>query len=109
MSRRVIDTRRLCLLGLLACGKPPEPADPLVIETPNGVSIRRAGIRVAAPKPPATPVTGTTTPDELDAVNVIRYRVDTGQQPPKPARAIIVLMPGFLGGGGGFDALARAV
>ncbi len=45
------------------------------------------------------------TPAELNAMRVVRYRVD----PPRPARAIVLLMPGFLGGAGSFDPLARAV
>ncbi|MBL8955316.1 MAG: hypothetical protein JNK82_31370, partial [Myxococcaceae bacterium] len=93
---------------LSACGKA-AVVDPAIVETTNGVSIRRDLIRVAAPKPEANPMTGTATPDALDAVVVLRYRVDTAGGPPQPARAVVVLMPGFLGGAGGFDALARAV
>ena len=42
-------------------------------------------------------------------MQVVRYRVDTGKDAPKPARAILLLMPGFLGGAGSFDSLARAI
>jgi pimeloyl-ACP methyl ester carboxylesterase len=38
---------------------------------------------------------------------VVRYRVDS--DPPRPARAIAVLMPGFLGGAGSYDPMARAI
>ncbi|MDX2011663.1 MAG: alpha/beta fold hydrolase [Myxococcaceae bacterium] len=98
----------LCVACLtVACA--PVPVDPNVIETDAGVAIRRDVLRVPAPKPPPNPVTQDTTPDALDAVTVVRYRVDTAGQPPRPARAIVVLMPGFLGGAGSFDSLARAI
>lgn len=100
--------RRLALLAFtLACTPP--PPDPNVIEQSGSVSIRRDVVRIAAPKPPANPLTGTATPDELDAVTVVRYRVDTGTKPPRPARAIVLLMPGFMGGAGSFDSLARGI
>ncbi len=101
--------RRLYAIAvLLACGKP-APLDPLIVETANGLSIRREVVRVKAPKPAPNPVTSTATPDALDSVDVVRYRVDTAGGAPKPARAIFVLMPGFLGGGGSFDGIARAL
>lgn len=93
------------LLLCVACAK--AQPDPLVIETRNGVEIRREVLRVKTPPVPANPVTGTATPASLDAVHVVRYRVNSAD--PKPARAVLVLMPGFLGGAGTFDALARAV
>lgn len=103
--------RRVVLLvscALVACEPP--PPDPAVIDrTPSGQGVRRELMRVAAPKPPANPVTLAGTPDELDAVTVVRYRLDTGSEPPRPARAVVVLMPGFLGGAGSFDSLARAL
>jgi hypothetical protein len=102
---------RMRLLGLslvvVACGPP--PVDPNVVERSGGVAIRRDVMRVAAPKPPPNPVTGAATPDEYDAVTVVRYRVDTGAAPARPARAIVLLMPGFMGGAGSFDALARGI
>lgn len=102
--------RRLVLPALvLVCACGPAPVDPLVIETSNGVSIRREVLRVDAPAPPANPVTGTATPAALNAVTLVRYRVDTGSAEPRPARAILVLVPGFLGGAGSFDGLARAI
>lgn len=73
------------------------------------MAIRRELVRVPAPHPPPNPLTQTPTPDELDGVTVVRYRVDTGQRPPRAARAIVVLMPGFMGGAGSFDSLARGI
>jgi len=103
-------TRVLGALLVVACGCTPPAPDPAVIEAPQGgVAIRRELMRVSTPKPPPNPLTGAATPDELDAVTVVRYRVDTGTAAPRPARAIVVLMPGFLGGAGSFDALARAI
>jgi pimeloyl-ACP methyl ester carboxylesterase len=101
---------RVCVfLAAVAAACAPPPVDPNVIETDAGVAIRRDVVRVPAPKPPPNPVTGDVTPDTFDAVTVVRYRVDTGDQPPRPARAIVLLMPGFLGGAGSFDSLARAI
>ena len=94
-------------LSLAACA--PAAPDPLVIERSGSVAIRRELFRVAAPKPPPNPTTQTSTPDEQDFVTVVRYRVDTGQRSPRPARAIVVLMPGFMGGAGSFDSLARGI
>lgn len=99
----------LLAVSLVACGPTaPAPADPKVIETTaSGLKIRREVFTVKAPAPPANPSNQSATPEALNAVQVVRYRVDGAQ--PKPARAIVVLMPGFLGGAGSFDALARAI
>lgn len=100
---------RLLALSLLV-GCAPPPPDPLVIEvTPTGLGIRRELFVVPGPTPPPNPLTGAATPPELSGMQVVRYRVDTGREAPRPARAILLLMPGFLGGAGSFDALARAI
>jgi pimeloyl-ACP methyl ester carboxylesterase len=93
-----------CCAALLAACAPPA-ADPRVIEP----GVRREVFVVEGPPPPPNPVTGGVTPPEASGARVVRYRVDTGTAPPKPARVIVVLMPGFLGGAGSFDALARAL
>jgi pimeloyl-ACP methyl ester carboxylesterase len=93
----------LVMLALVGCG--PAPVDPLVVEK----GIRREVFGVEGPRPPPNPVTGGETPAEVNGVRVVRYRVDTGKEKPKAARAIVVLVPGFLGGAGSFDSLARAV
>ncbi len=94
------------LLLLAACGA--SKPDPAVIEVDGGMRIRRDVLTVPAPAPPPNP-DGTATPAELNQVTVVRYRLDTEGKPPKPARAIVVLLPGFLGGAGSFDGLARAL
>jgi hypothetical protein len=73
------------------------PATSLVVES-GPVSIRREVAIVRG-------VDAKGTPSALNAVRVVRYRVE----PPRPARAIAVLMPGFLGGAGSFDPLARSI
>lgn len=50
---------------------------------------------------PANPTTGDDTPDELDRTTIVRFH---GAD---PARAIVIAMPGFLGGAGSFEMLAR--
>ena len=69
--------------------------------------VRRDIFHVPGATPPANPVTGEETPAELSFTQVLRYRVDV--DPPAEARAIVVAMPGFLGGGGSLDGLARAM
>lgn len=112
----------LCALPL-GCGSP-EPGPPAppavtsyqpppasaVVET-GALNIRREVLRVPAPAPPPNPdaAQGGETPAEYNALRVVRYRVDTGSAAPRPARAILVLMPGFLGGAGSYDPLARAL
>ncbi len=85
----------------------PPPASVVVDE--GAVKIRREIFLVPGVKPPKNPVAAANaeTPADLDFVRVVRYRVDA--DPPKPARAIAVLMPGFLGGAGSYDPLARAI
>jgi pimeloyl-ACP methyl ester carboxylesterase len=70
----------------------------------------REAVRIAVPAPPPNAMMGRApipTPSELNLVQVLQYRAEgmiAGQ-----ARAIIVAMPGFLGGAGSFDGLARAL
>lgn len=107
------------LLPALACDAPPvassmppepyvpPPASVLVDASP--VAIRREVLKIAVPAPPPNPQASqhAETPPENNFVRLVRYRVDS--DPPRPARAIAVLMPGFLGGAGSFDPLARAL
>lgn len=85
----------------------PPPAS-LVVED-GAVKIRREVFLVEGVAPEANPEAGASgaTPKESNVVRVVRYRVDA--DPPLPARAIAVLMPGFLGGAGSYDPLARAL
>jgi hypothetical protein len=116
-------SRRLAVTALLAgCGStdpaaPPDTVAPyapppasVVVET-GAVAIRREVLRVPAPAPPPNPdaANAAQTPADYNAVRVVRYRLDTGSAAPRPARAIVVLMPGFLGGAGSYDPLARAL
>lgn len=82
------------------------PASSLVVES-GAVKIRREVFTVAGFVAGPNPVSNIATPEELQRVRVVRYRVDS--DPPRPARAIVVMMPGFLGGAGSFDASARAL
>lgn len=83
----------------------PVPAS-RVVET-GAVAIRRETFVIAGAKPPPNPVGNRATPDEQNRVRVVRYRVESS--PPKPARAVFVMMPGFLGGALSLDGLARAI
>lgn len=126
MRRRPPSVTAAPLALLLACsaggcGEPaetkpdPEPAQyqpppaSAVVEQ-GAVEIRREVFLVdgVTPKPnPDAPSDQAATPAEHNRVRVVRYRVDA--DPPLPARSIFVLVPGFLGGAGSYDALARAV
>lgn len=69
--------------------------------------IRRELFLVPGATPPPNPTTADATPSELNATQVVRYRRDVS--PPAPTRAIVVCMPGFLGGGGSFEGIARTL
>ncbi|MBW1761797.1 MAG: hypothetical protein JRE45_15625 [Deltaproteobacteria bacterium] len=57
--------------------------------------------------PAANPETDENTPSELNQARVVRY---IAADDPSPApRAIIIAVPGFLGGGPSFDGLARSI
>ncbi len=83
------------------------PAMDVPASTVSGDGVRRDVFRVGGVAPPPNPATGDATPTDLNATQVLRYRQDV--DPPAAARAVVVAMPGFLGGGGSFDALARAL
>jgi pimeloyl-ACP methyl ester carboxylesterase len=83
----------------------PPPASAVVEKGP--VQIRREVFLVPGVTPPPNSLTGKSTPAEYNFVRVVRYRVDS--DPPRPARAVAVLMPGFLGGAGSYDPMARAI
>jgi hypothetical protein len=69
--------------------------------------VRRERFFVDAPTPPPNPTTMAVTPAMFNRVPVLRYRADV--TPAAAARAVVVAMPGFLGGAGSFDPLARSL
>jgi hypothetical protein len=83
----------------------PPPASSVVEVGPR--AIRREILELAGVVAPPNPQGGAATPPEQNRIRVVRYRVDT--TPPRAARAVFVLMPGFLAGAGSFDGLARAI
>jgi pimeloyl-ACP methyl ester carboxylesterase len=83
---------------------PGAPPDWSTVPEPG---VRRDRILVVGAQPPANPVDGAATPAEQNMTQILRYRQDA--EVPEPARAIIVAMPGFLGGGASWDSLARAL
>jgi pimeloyl-ACP methyl ester carboxylesterase len=88
---------------------PPYVAPPLsvVVADPGPVKIRREAFVMDGVVAPPNPNGNAATPSEQNRFRVVRYRVDA--DPPRPARAVVVMMPGFLGGAGSLDGLARAV
>ncbi|MEZ4298050.1 MAG: hypothetical protein R3B70_24040 [Polyangiaceae bacterium] len=90
--------------------KPYEPPPASAVVEEGAITIRREVFLVdgaEAPPNPDAPAGKGETPAENNRVRVVRYRVDG--ESPAPARAVFVLVPGFLGGAGSYDALARAV
>ena len=69
--------------------------------------VRREAFFVPTPAAPRNATTQAATPSEYDRVQVIRYRADTPAV--TPVRAVLVMVPGFLGGAGSFDPLARSL
>jgi hypothetical protein len=61
---------------------------------------------VPLPTPPSNPTTGDSSPPETDFVRVMRYRPDPA---PDDVSAVLLLVPGFLGGAGSLDGVARGV
>lgn len=80
----------------------PPPAS--VVAEPG---VRREAFFVQTPAAPRNATTQAATPTEYDRVQVLRYRADTPAV--TPARAVLVMVPGFLGGAGSFDPLARSL
>ncbi len=79
------------------------PVASVLVET----GVRRERFFVDAPAPPANPTTSVATPAMLNRVPVLRYRSDV--TPAAQVQAVVIAMPGFLGGAGSFDPLARAL
>src|SRR5581483_2832437 len=107
----------LALLALPGCrdpeGAPPpyQPPPAAAVVEEGAVRVRPEVFLVPGPHPDRNPAAPdgalADTPPAYDFVRVVRYRVDS--DPPRPARAIALLMPGFLGGAGSYDPLARAL
>lgn len=72
------------------------------VTTPES-GITREVLRVPGFVPPPNPTTGDATPAELNFTQVVRYRASPAAEP----RAVVICVPGFLGGAGSFDGLAR--
>lgn len=108
--RRVSGALTFTLVAASGCGdeSPSFAPPPDVTVTPIGdVRVRREIVVLDGVVPPPNPKTGAATPPEQNRVRVVRYRVDA--TPPRPARAVVVMMPGFLAGAGSLDGLARAI
>lgn len=96
----------LLLVACAACGgddgAPPGPVDYPAADVPATTTpepgVRRELVVVDGVAAPGTPAA-------LNATHVLRYRTDVAT--PAPADAVVIAFPGFLGGAGSFDGLAR--
>jgi pimeloyl-ACP methyl ester carboxylesterase len=75
--------------------------------TPPSSTSPRAGVlrdvlTIDVPAPPENPVTHTPTPAELNRLQVLRFHAEAGGAP----RAVVVAMPGFLGGAASLEGIA---
>jgi pimeloyl-ACP methyl ester carboxylesterase len=114
----VLNRSVACLvLGVLVCcsssSKSPgsqvyaPPPASTVVEDAGPVKIRRELVLVPGVVPPPNPVGNAATPPAQNMLRITRYRVDA--DPPLPARAVVVVMPGFLGGAGSVDGIAKSI
>lgn len=65
--------------------------------------VLRDVVRIDVPAAPPNPTTGTATPAELNRLQLLRFHAMSGAAP----HAVVVAMPGFLGGAASFEGLAR--
>jgi hypothetical protein len=95
-----------------ADGSLPDGAGGDALTVPTAAEIEpgvyRELLEIDAPAPPANPqATGgdASTPSDQNRLSVLRYRAPGN--PPPPVRAIVVAVPGFLGGANDFDEIGR--
>jgi hypothetical protein len=79
------------------------PAMQPPLDTTPLPGVSRELVSVATPAAPPNPTTGDVTPSELNRIQFLRFHA-TGNDTP---RAVVLAMPGFLGGAGSFESLAR--
>lgn len=72
---------------------------------PDAKAVRQTYVRIWAPLPDSAPAH----PKACDYLGYLRYRSRRGPRNPAKARAILIAMPGFLGGAASFDQVARNV
>ncbi len=94
---------------LFGCRSESAPAPTPYVPPPARAVVESGIVRdileVEGVHPPKNPTLGVETDTVHDRSRVVRYRLEKGG----PARAIVVMMPGFLGGASSFDGVARAL
>jgi len=65
--------------------------------------VLRDVVSIDVPAAPDNPTTHTATPAELNRIHVLRFHAMSGAAP----HAVVIAMPGFLGGAASFEGLAR--
>jgi hypothetical protein len=107
-ERRIDRACRAAVLAvvMLAVAAPSAPArteQPVRSAAPDARVVRESFVREHAPLPESVGPH----PEECDWITYLRFRHRRGPRQPKNADAVIVLIPGFIGGASSFDQLAR--
>jgi len=97
-------------LPALSAAAPLGPDDPRVEKpvrsaAPDAGKVEESYVRLFAPLPDSAPAH----PARCDSVSYLRFRNADGPKQAKRADGVVVTIPGFLGGAGSFDQLARNV
>jgi hypothetical protein len=109
-----MDTGRVCRTALVFCAlaaptasAAPAPGttveEPIVSAAPDAQQVRASYVRVYDPLPESSGAH----PEACDWIGYVRFRSAKGPRRSQDADAIIVIIPGFLGGAGSFDQVAR--
>lgn len=115
------------LVTVCACGSPAQPVDAATPMTDGGADagpdagprdwpemaaptssmpvpgVLRDIVQIDVPAAPPNPTTSTPTPAHLNRIQVLRFHAMSGAAP----HAVVIAVPGFLGGAASFEGLAR--
>ncbi|MDX6644247.1 MAG: hypothetical protein QOD76_2209, partial [Solirubrobacteraceae bacterium] len=98
----------LAMVPAAATAATPERGDrvetPVASSAPDSGVVTESYVRQYEPLPKAVGA-----PAACDWIGYLRYRIQKGPSDPSHAAAVLVAMPGFLGGASPFDAVARNV
>ncbi len=100
----------LCVMAVTGLGCTPEdPVAPAILEPiPQKVIVETVQIDSPYPKDNGTILENQICSWDCDKIQFLRYRPDPGEgNPPKAVNAIIILIPGYMGGANSFNYLGQ--